>query len=160
MGKQQAKQLTTFFTDKLVDQIISSPFIRAQETIKWVANKQSLPVQLDDRLSERVLSTVNLSDWIEKLKATFSDRGLTFSGGESSEQATARIYQVVDELDDYSRTILVTHGNIMSLLLRKFDESIGFKEWSKLTNPDVYKLTITGDHASLERIWEEAKCDE
>jgi broad specificity phosphatase PhoE len=40
-----------------------------------------------------------------------------------------------------SATLLVTHGNLMALLLKNFDDRIGFAEWQQLTNPDVYRIS-------------------
>ena len=34
----------------------------------------------------------------------------------------------VKELADVSRTVLVTHGNLMALLLKYFDDRFGFEE--------------------------------
>ncbi|OUZ06873.1 phosphoglycerate mutase family protein [Bacillus pumilus] len=59
-------------------------------------------------------------------------------------------------MDDWYEklNLFVTHGNIMSLLLKHADPTIGFKEWEKLSNPDVYVLTYyKPDHVEIERIW-------
>lgn len=153
-GKSQAKKLVHFFNGIKIDQLISSPFVRALQTIDPLAKRRAMPIQVDDRLGERVLSAKNLSDWQEKLRATFINPQLSFTGGESSVQAAKRIKDVVDELDEDSRTIIVTHGNIMALLLREYDGQVGFKEWENLTNPDVYLLEINKNKQSLKRIWQ------
>ena len=51
---------------------------------------------MDRQLTERVLSTKNISDWLEKLKTTFEDIELKFEGGESSQEAMKRIVEVVE----------------------------------------------------------------
>lgn len=155
VGYQQAKDLVGFFEGIQIDQIISSPFIRAQQTIQALANERSLSIQFDERLGERVLSTEDLPDWREKLQATFSDPYLTFQGGESSAEAAKRILRVIEELDERSPTVIVTHGNIMALLLREFDKSFGFNEWEKLSNPDVFELVVEDERASFKRIWQD-----
>ena len=50
-------------------------------------------------------------------------------------------------------TVLVTHGNLMTLLLKHFDPRIGFTEWQRLTNPDVYRVVIAPEHAEIARVW-------
>jgi len=32
---------------------------------------------------------------------------------------------------------------LTALLLKYFDDAIGFTEWQKLTNPDVYRIALT-----------------
>jgi 2,3-bisphosphoglycerate-dependent phosphoglycerate mutase len=66
-------------------------------------------------------------------------------GGESSRAAVQRIVSVVDEIRQHSAetTLLATHGNLMALLLKHFDDGVGFNEWQKLTNPDVYRVALT-----------------
>ena len=151
IGRQQAKDLAIFFEDKEIDHVISSPYIRAQHSIEPTALSKNLSLQIDDRLSERTLSTSDLPDWLDLLEQTFSDFDLTLTGGESSREATVRALEVVIEAPD--NTALVTHGNLMSLILKHFDESIGFHEWKSLSNPDVYRISIEKDGGVFERLW-------
>ena len=111
-------------------------------------------------LKERVLSSENLPDWFEKLKQTYEDRDIKFVGGESSNEATIRILEVVNELldSDLSSAAIVTHGNILSLLLNHFNREFGFDNWRLLSNPDVFVLESEGDcivikHIGRELVW-------
>ncbi|MEH7380989.1 histidine phosphatase family protein [Bacillus sp. JJ1533] len=153
-GQKQAIDLVAFFENKKVDQIISSPFKRAMQTIEPLANELHIKIETNPQLAERVLSSINMPDWFEKLRATYEDFDLSYEGGESSQEAANRIIEVVDDVikSDAANTIIVTHGGLMSLLLNHYDKNFGFEQWATLSNPDVYKLTI--DHQmSLERIW-------
>lgn len=157
-GKEQAKKLAVFLSGKKVDRIISSPFLRAILTVEPFAEKNNLKIETDSRLKERVLSTVSMPDWMDKLEATYTDFYLKYEGGESSKEATRRIMHVVNDLreSDAKSSIMVAHGGIISLLLHYYDKSTGFEAWRKLSNPDIYKLQISEDHHQLERIWLEA----
>ncbi|WP_233879812.1 histidine phosphatase family protein [Virgibacillus halodenitrificans] len=152
-GKQQANQLAAFF-HKRPDRIISSPFIRAKQSIDPLATRWGIVIETDQRLAERVLSTEDLPDWFEKLRITFEDLELTYSGGESSNEATQRIVSVIEELDENTSTILATHGNLLSLLLMSIDPNYGFEDWKNLTNPDVFELKLVDGKATVRRIWE------
>ncbi|QRG68467.1 histidine phosphatase family protein [Brevibacillus choshinensis] len=155
LGVQQADQLASFLSDKAIDSIISSPFERAVRTIKPFADKQGLDIVRDDRLTERVLSDQDLPDWYEMLRKTFDDLDLSYAGGESSRFAMNRVSSVVADVlnGPQQRTVIVSHGNLISLLLKHFDDRIGFKEWEALSNPDVYLLTFEDDSANIQRIW-------
>lgn len=150
LGYQQAQDLVRFFENVLVKQIISSPFLRAQYSITATAESKNLTVILDDRLSERILSTTDIPNWLEVLEKTFEDMNLKLEGGESSQEAMTRGIEVVKTAPNHS--ILVTHGNLMSLLLKYYDDSFGFSEWKSLSNPDVYKLMIGEHESSISRL--------
>lgn len=98
LGELQALELANFFKDVSVNRIISSPYIRAVETIQPLADQKQVELETDDRLKERVLSTSQLPDWMEKLEATFHDGTLKYDNGESSDEAAQRIQRVVDEV--------------------------------------------------------------
>lgn len=155
-GLMQEKELAQFFLDKPINCIISSPYTRALNSIKPLAEQLGRTIQVDDRLSERILCKAPNENWLEMLKATFADLELTYEGGESSKDAMNRGIHVIKEYlqKDAEHIAIVTHGNLMSLILHSFDQRFGFNEWRQLTNPDVYKLTVLGHSVHVERIWE------
>lgn len=154
-GFIQANELSDFLSDRKVDRIISSPFLRAIQTIKPFAENKNIEIEMDSRLSERVLSSSFFPDWMDKLEATFRRMDLKYAGGESSNEAMNRIVEVVNDIvaSDSKNTIIVAHGGIISLLLNHYDNNFGFEQWKGLSNPDVYLLRITknGDH--YRRLW-------
>lgn len=156
-GYKQAIYLSEFFSNPKIDRIISSPFLRAIQSVEPISEETNIKIEIDERLSERTLSTTNLPDWLEKLKATFDDLELKFEGGESSKEAMNRIVNVVDEVfkSETENTIIVTHGNLMSLLLKNYDNSFDFDCWKNLSNPDVFLLSYTNNEVNMERLWRE-----
>lgn len=154
-GIVQAEKLAEFFDGIEVDRIITSPFVRARMSAEPLANRKGQYFEEDSRLAERTLSSYDFEDWLLKLEDSFLDAHLKYEGGESSHEAMERVCNVVDELPDGSTTVLVTHGNLMTLLLRCYDEHIGFTEWQALTNPDIYRVNISDSEARVERVWRE-----
>lgn len=155
-GREQALSLAGFLSDAGIERIVSSPYTRAVQSIEALAKALAVEVETDGRLKERVLSSGNLPDWFEQLKNTFDDRDLVLEGGESSTQALERISQVVQELEssDCERTAIVTHGNIMALLVSRYIDGFGFEGWRRLSNPDVYALTIEPSGTNCKALWE------
>ncbi|MDC2865647.1 histidine phosphatase family protein [Bacillus sp. BP-3] len=158
IGEHQAKDLANFLiTARLpIDNIISSPFTRAIQSITPYASHIQLPIQEDERLTERILSGAPMSNWLQMLEQTFTETDVAFPGGESTRQATERVQSLIHSIlqDDTQKvTLLVTHGNLFTLILRIFDESIGFSTWKSLSNPDVYEITIEQDAATIHRLW-------
>jgi len=156
-GVRQAQILSEFFSNIKIDRIISSPFLRAIQSVAPLGEKTNLKIEIDERLSERTLAEVDLPDWLEKLKVTYSDMELKFEGGESSQEATNRVVEVVDDIikSDDENTIIVTHGNLMSLLLKYFNNDFDFEQWKRLSNPDVFILSFKNHEATFERLWQE-----
>lgn len=52
---------------------MSSPYVRAQQSIVPLAQRLGLPVETEPRLVERVLSAAPLVHWREALRQTFAD---------------------------------------------------------------------------------------
>jgi broad specificity phosphatase PhoE len=160
-GFKQANHLSKFFRDILIDRIISSPYTRAVQTVEPLAKRMTLEIEKNELLTERVLSNQNLSDWFEKLRNTFDDLELKFEGGESSNEAMNRIVTVVEGVlnDAVENTIIVTHGNLLSLLLKHYNHHFGFEDWRNLHNPDVFLLKKENNTVTYERLIMES-CDE
>jgi 2,3-bisphosphoglycerate-dependent phosphoglycerate mutase len=156
-GFKQAKYLSEFFSNTKIDRIISSPFLRAIQSVKPLSQRTNIKIEIDERLAERTLSTMDLPNWLEKLKATFDDLELKFEGGESSKEAMNRIVNVVNEVfkNETENTIIVTHGNLMSLLLKNYNNNFDFDCWKNLSNPDVFLLNCTNNEVNTERLWQE-----
>lgn len=157
-GFEQALALTQFFSGIPIDRIITSPFLRAIQTIQPFAQKTNLEIEKDERLAERILSKEPLSNWLEVYKETYKDLDLKFSGGESTREATNRVLSLVHEIinDPEQNIILVSHGNLISLLMSHlFSEINGFELWEKLSNPDVYQLQFNDQELNFKRLWKD-----
>jgi 2,3-bisphosphoglycerate-dependent phosphoglycerate mutase len=157
-GTEQAAALARFLGRLPVDRIVSSPFLRARASIMPLARRLDLPVETDARLAERVLAGPDpLPDWLDHLRAGFADPDLCLPGGESGRTAQGRgVAALQDILAHPARhTAVVTHGNLLALLLQHFDRGYGFEAWQRLTNPDVFAVRVQEDAPSVTRIWTE-----
>lgn len=156
-GLKQAVSLTGFFSEINIDCIISSPYKRAIQSIVPLAKQLDVEIKFDRRLTERVLSSKSLPNWMDKLSLTFEDFELRFEGGESSREARDRIVEVIEEVFNGKdeNTIIVTHGNLMSLLLNHYKKNFGFDDWKSLSNPDVFLLKSKDEEVTCERLWVE-----
>jgi len=156
-GAQQANVLATLLMQKDIDFIVSSPYIRAYHSILPLANQKGIDVVLENRLIERALTSEKHSDWEAMLKKSFDDLTICYTGGESSYDAMQRAISVVKDVlnSQYHHIVVVSHGNLIALILKYFNQHIGFKEWKGLTNPDVYQLSFEADKLiNLQRLWE------
>ena len=120
VGQTQAIRLADYLETLGVELLVSSPYTRAQQSIAPLAQRLGLPVELDPRLAERVLSAAPLEHWREAIRQTFEDLALARPGGESSRTAMARGRATIDALlaRPVRSLVVVTHGNLMTLILR------------------------------------------
>lgn len=156
-GREQAETLASFLSGRGIEQIITSPFARARQSITPLATRQNIPITTDERLAERVLGSGQLENWQELLRTSFEDLDLCLNGGESSRTAMQRGVAALDDAlnrEDANYIAIVSHGNLMTLLLKYFDERIGFETWKSLTNPDVFRVAWEDGRWRVERVWE------
>ncbi|MCP3030765.1 histidine phosphatase family protein [Halobacillus sp. A1] len=157
-GVRQAQVLAAFLDNSgyEISRIISSPFLRAIETIKPYAMDKGIEIERDERLEERILSHTPLDDWEEVLYDTFEDPEMKMSGGESSIEAKERALSLIEELEEeQGNIILVTHGNLLALIMQKYKREFGFNEWKRLSRPDIFLVQKQGGEYTVERVWQE-----
>ena len=77
---------------------------------------------------------------------SFDDLDYCLEDGESSRTAQARGTSALRAaLASGARCVLVTHGNMLALILRSIDPTVGFDVWSRLSNPDVFVLDFNDE---------------
>ena len=159
-GEAQAMQLAAFLAPMGITRIVSSPFLRAVESIAPLAARQGLPLETDERLAERVLSTEPLNDWEQAMRTSYLEVDRALPGGETTRDALARGVAAIEALLSHraERTVAVSHGNLLSLLLGHYGLHrgglAGYEAWRSLSNPDVYELIDERGERRVRRIWE------
>ncbi|WP_214821924.1 MULTISPECIES: histidine phosphatase family protein [unclassified Exiguobacterium] len=153
-GHEQALLLRDFFRKIPIDRIISSDYTRALASVTPLADAHQLSIEREPLLRERILSHEPLEDWLTPLRQSFIDPTFKLSDAESGMEATNRILQVVERAQSpHGSTLLVTHGNLLALLLQHLDPQYDFDTWRKMRNPDVYRLDFSDENPFLEHIW-------
>ena len=155
-GEQQALSLSDFLVGYPVDAVFVSEYLRARQSAEPLASSLGLTVQVDARLNERVLSLTPIDNWREIVRDSFDDPQLRVPGGESADDVLQRAWESLRELleSDSRLPVVVTHGNLMSLVLNSIDGSFGYDGWANLSNPDVYCLKVRDDGGMcFERLW-------
>jgi 2,3-bisphosphoglycerate-dependent phosphoglycerate mutase len=149
-GRRQAADLAERLAPLGIDRVVSSPYLRARETIAPFAARAGLAIGTDERLAERVLSPGPVDHWRECVARSFEDPDHRLPGGESGRAVLARGWAaVVAALDGGHRLpVVVSHGQLLALVLHSIDPSFGFRGWESLRNPDVFLLERRTD-ASL-----------
>jgi [ribosomal protein S5]-alanine N-acetyltransferase len=153
-GALDAVKLGEFFKSRSIQRVITSPYKRAVDSIRPAASHIGFAIEKDDRLMERKLSGKNLDDWETWIRRSFDDPDLCLEGGESGNEAARRANEVIDELLSEGRgpTVVVTHGNLLSFLLRKWMPEFGYNDWKNLRNPDIFALRVSAGKVTADRL--------
>ncbi|OCA83071.1 phosphoglycerate mutase [Bacillus sp. FJAT-27225] len=155
LGKVQAESLADLLSSKQITYIVSSTYERAISTIQPFAKKTGLPIHTDARLAERVLTSTPTRDWLSMLEQSFANPDLEFEGGESSKKAMKRGLAALNDVLAHSEgnAAVVTHGNLLALILGYYDKHFGFEQWRSLSNPDVFELNLNEDNVQIKRMY-------
>ena len=125
-GHLKAQKLCSYFSDKSIDKIYVSEYIRTKQTIKYVADKKKISPIADNRLNEidngliEGLSEQVLQQRYPDVWNVFKDRDrdFQFPEGESGEDARKRITSFFKDKQVYKEDIiLVSHDGLIRLLL-------------------------------------------
>lgn len=125
-GEEQAKQVSENLELQHVDILWSSGYARAKCTAKYIAHKNNLDINIDSRLNERKLGSLeDLAKWMKGKKhgviqSYLLDKQYKGKDGESCEEATKRITEFMNFiLEEYKekRIALVSHGALLNFLL-------------------------------------------
>lgn len=116
-GQKQALALGRQIADGnyKIDEILSSPLMRAFDTANYISEMTSIPARIEPRLKEQNFgkfeSTPRDGKEFQQAKACFINH---YSGGESMLQMAQRIYNLLDELKEQPDTtyLLVAHNGI------------------------------------------------
>ncbi|GEN56181.1 phosphoglycerate mutase [Halolactibacillus alkaliphilus] len=156
LGVNQARRLAEYLDKEGIQpkKLLSSPYMRAVETIRPYARQYELAVIKDPRLQEQVLSDQPVDDYIGVVKASFSDPDYKLPGGESAKDALCRFKEVINEYSEEDASIaIVTHGHLLALYLHEINPDFNFKDWQVLKNPDVFIIHFDGEHQVVKHVW-------
>jgi 2,3-bisphosphoglycerate-dependent phosphoglycerate mutase len=91
------------------------------------------------------LSTASqlLTDWLFHVRQSFIDFDYRAPDGESSHEAQRRGREALNALlaQQHHLPVVVTPGNLLTLILHSLDPVFDFAMWEQLTNPDIYLLS-------------------
>lgn len=146
-GVHQADELLARLEPLGIDHVVSSPFLRAVETVRPFCQAARIELQIDSDLSERRLSGHWIRDFEEILRKTWADFDFALPGGESSRACQERVTGCVSRLATavQGQTLLVSsHGNAIALFLNSLDPAFGWPEWQAMGNPDLFRTRLNG----------------
>lgn len=161
-GRKDAEKVTEILNSESIDYIVSSPYIRAIQTVEGLSQMINKEIEKDYRFREGCLAANDyiFEDPMEAFRYSMENPNFSYPGGETSNEVKERGLAALNELlHNYKgkKIAIGIHGNIMSNIMNHFDSNYDFNFWNSTTKPDIYKLTISESNQLLNtvRLWEE-----
>jgi 2,3-bisphosphoglycerate-dependent phosphoglycerate mutase len=157
-GKRDSEIINEIFNER-IDYIFSSPYIRALQTIKPLADRLMIePIIVKDfRETLWAGNEIIITNFMETVEQYFSNHSFRLEGGESILEAQDRGVNALKKilLEHHGKTLLIgVHGNILTFIMNFFDPQYSFDFWKQLSLPDIYKLEFKELNLSnVERVW-------
>jgi len=154
IGEQKALALSKIDELKDIDLVISSNYVRAMSTAKYIAENNNKDLYLNENFGERKFG---VSDWSQKPqgfeKRQLVDLDYKIGDGESHNEVAERMYDSLMKTVNENigkRIVIVSHATAILFLLMKFgtysDNKLYFNgkvlidENFKWNAPEVFKL--------------------
>lgn len=160
-GKKDADKVKDIMQNKRIDVVVSSPYLRAIQTVQGIANSNSLTIQEYEELRERPIKGLEYilseKELLEAIKKSFEDMHFCLQGGETTSQAQKRAIPIIRTLlEKYKgkNIVIGTHGNIMTIIMNFFQKKYGYDFWINTSKPDIYQLVFDDEQLiDVNRLW-------
>ena len=155
-GEKRAEKLCEIAELNNVERIFASDSVRAIASAKYLAEKNNIKIELDERINERIFGIERLNELPKDFnKLSFDDKNYKMKNGESFNDVDKRFIDFINDLlnQDNNCYILFIHGLILLSYLEticdfKFDgTNFDIKYNGKVIldgnpkSPSVYKIT-------------------
>ncbi len=159
-GEKRAEKLCEIEELNNVERIFASDSVRAIASAKYLAEKNNIKIELDERINERMFGIEKLSELPKDFnKLSFDDKNYKMRSGESFNDVDKRFIHFINDLlnQNNSSYILFIHGLILLSYLEticdftfdgmnfniKYNDKVILDGNPK--SPSVYKITYNND---------------
>lgn len=149
-GKEDSKLVTDYLRDKDIEIVLSSPYLRAVETVKDFADSFGHTIINVEDFRERKVDSVWIEDFNRFTEQQWSDFDYKLSDGECLHEVQVRnvdaLMQVLKEYQN-KNIVIGSHGTALSTIINYFKPTFGFNDFHRIRNvmPWIVKFTFQGD---------------
>ena len=134
-GKADAKLVTKYLRDKEIHEVLSSPYLRAIDTVKDFADELGHGITIIQDFRERRVDSVWIEDFLTFTKKQWEDFDYKLSDGESLREVQARNISALREvlcLYEGKNIVIGTHGTALSTIIHYYQNTYGYKDFEKM----------------------------
>ncbi|MGW4326427.1 histidine phosphatase family protein [Nocardia sp. NPDC004573] len=145
-GRGQAQRLVTFLAAAAPTAIVSSPYLRAVQTVEPLARRIGLPVVTDHALREWDSGFGPTPDFARYYRESWAEPGWARPGGESMRQLSGRATAILTQLAQRHRggtVVIGSHGTFISRALIGFGcREVDWAFHRAMPMPAIYRLAF------------------
>lgn len=139
-GHQHAQALVSFFKDKSIEQIFSSPYLRTIQTIQPTSDFFNLAISTRWDLRERTVGKW-VDDFPTFAKKQWQDVDYALPNGESFRQVKERILPVYQEILNHpvKNNLICGHGTAFAILFHHLTQgNFTYQDFEKMQMPAIF----------------------
>ena len=132
-GIKDRIKVTNYLMDKNIDVVLSSPYIRAVDTVAHFAKNAGLSVEKVNDFRERKIDSSWIEDFNTFCKMQWHDFNYKLEGGESLNEVQQRnIRALNDVLNKYQdkNIVIGTHGTALSTIINYYDNRFNYDNFN------------------------------
>lgn len=148
-GEKYAEEMSNYSELLNVDILYSSHYVRAMATAKYIAEKNNIPLNVDERFGERKFGVDDMKELPSNFfEEQFRNWDYKLPNGESTNDVSKRMNEALSEILDNNKgkvIAIISHGTAISTMLKKWCD-IKLNEETKLI--EIYfntKLVFDGN---------------
>lgn len=149
-GMDDSKLVTKYLSDKNIDIVLSSPYMRAISTVKDYADLSGHSITTVEGFRERKVDSVWIEDFNKFSEMQWNDFDYKLSDGECLREVQNRnidaLMQVLREYRD-KNIIIGSHGTSLSTVINYFKPECGLDYFQRIRHfmPWIVKLSFDGE---------------
>ncbi|WMJ87044.1 histidine phosphatase family protein [Anaerocolumna sp. MB42-C2] len=149
-GHRDAKLVTAYLRDKGIHVVLSSPYLRAIDTVKDFADASGLEVKPIYEFRERKVDSAWIEDFTSFTKKQWEDFDYKLSDGESLREVQERNIKTLNnvlDLHEGKNIVVGTHGTALSTMIHYYDNTYGYEDFEKMKSlmPWIVKMQFNHD---------------
>ncbi len=154
-GLRDRELVTGFLVDKNIDAVLSSPYVRAVDTVKHFADSVGYTVETIDGFSERKVGSGWIKDYTTYCKRQWEDFSYKLPEGESLGEVQDRNIRTLNTVLDRfknKRIVIGIHGTALSTIINYYDRSYGFEDFMKIISLMPWIIRLRFDEGKIQDI--------
>lgn len=134
-GIIDSKKLCEFLKEKSINKIYSSPYKRAIDTIKELAQNLNIKIEVLDDFRERKISNIWIEDFNKFSKSQWENFEYKLNDGESLNEVQSRnikaLHKILNE-NSNQNIVIGTHGTALSTIINYYDKTFDYLSFTKI----------------------------
>ena len=148
-GEAACPCVTKFLADKHIDAVISSPYIRAVDTLRDFADAYNFRIKIISDLRERRVGREWLTDFEAFCRRQWEDFDFSLEGGESLAAVQRRNISAMRKiLSEYrgKHVVVGTHGTSLCTIMNYYMPEFGYADFARIRPlmPHIVRMDFEG----------------